>query len=72
MALDEREEMKEHMEETDEQTGEDLDDRRMQVGHLCLCSAGTQGAGYDSNTVTCSSCSNPNRDISLHFVDSSR
>lgn len=31
MALDEREEMKEHMEEVDETTGDKLDDRRMQV-----------------------------------------
>jgi len=31
MALDEREEMKEHMEEVDELAGDKLDDRRMQV-----------------------------------------
>ena len=36
MALNEREEMKEHMEEIDEQTGDNLDDRRMQVCHAPL------------------------------------
>jgi Ras GTPase-activating-like protein IQGAP2/3 len=36
MALDEREEVREHLEETDEAAGDNLDDRKMQVRYLCL------------------------------------
>jgi Ras GTPase-activating-like protein IQGAP2/3 len=36
MALDEREEVREHLEETDEGTGDNLDDRRMQVRNTPL------------------------------------
>lgn len=70
MALDEREEVREHLEDVDENQGTNLDDRRMQVRYLLSTSLSPYLnlsplvlVLLDSNTRTSSSSFNLNLDI---------
>lgn len=79
MALDEREEVQEHLQDVDEGQDSNLDDRRMQVsGYRSRFRLVNELTGelpfalpHCSNTPTSSSSFNPSPDTSLLYVASS-